>query len=162
MSEAGTVDPRWARAAEAITDGPEAGWQRWLLVGDGRFLDAVGQARFRAVGPNRAQVRVDTGRAQQNLGEALHGGFLSAFADHAMFVGLRALNKFTLGDAVTLDLSMQYLDAGRPGEPVDAYVELLRETGRLIWVRGTVHQGADERLVAAFNGTLRKVRRAER
>ena len=69
MSDAdGALDPRWARSSEAIAEGPEAGWQRWLLVGDGRFLDAVGQARFRAVGPNRAQVRVDTGWAQQNLG----------------------------------------------------------------------------------------------
>ena len=148
-----------AAASELITDGPDAGWHRWLLVNDGRFLDAVGQARFRAVSDTVGQVRVDTSRRHQNLGNALHGGFLSAFADHAMFVGLRALKRITMGDAVTLDLYLQYLDAGRAGEPVDAFVEVLRETGRLVFVRGTISQGPDARVIASFTGTLRKVRR---
>jgi acyl-coenzyme A thioesterase PaaI-like protein len=61
------------------------------------------------------------------------------------------------GDAagsVTLDLSTQFIGAGQVGEPLDAVVEALRETRRLLFLRGTVMQG--DHLVAAFNGTVRK------
>jgi acyl-coenzyme A thioesterase PaaI-like protein len=55
---------------------------------------------------------------------------------------------------VTLDLSVQFIGAGVVGEPMDAEVELLKETGRLLFMRGLVLQG--ETRVAAFSGTIRK------
>ena len=58
------------------------------------------------------------------------------------------------GAAVTLDLSVQFIGAGVIGKPLEAEVELLKETGRLLFMRGIVSQG-DER-VAAFSGTIRK------
>jgi acyl-coenzyme A thioesterase PaaI-like protein len=57
--------------------------------------------------------------------------------------------------AVTLDCSAQFLSPGEIGHPLDAEVELMRETGRLAFFRGRVLQ--DETLVAAFTGTLRKM-----
>ena len=157
MSEEGW---RASRAFEPISEGPEAGWNRWLLTFNGTFLDAIGQARFRATGERTALVRIDTGPAQANLAQALHGGWLTAFADHALFLCVRALRPVEIGDAVTLDLSMQFLGAGRVGEEVEAEIELVHETGRMIFLRGIVRQGAArERTVASFNGTLRKVQR---
>jgi acyl-coenzyme A thioesterase PaaI-like protein len=58
------------------------------------------------------------------------------------------------GTAVTLDLSVQFIGAGLVDEPLDAEVELLKETGRLLFMRGLVLQG--ETRVAAFSGTIRK------
>ena len=47
--------------------------------------------------------------------------------------------------------------AGRVGEPLDAVVELVRETGRLIFLRGLVVQGeGDSHIVLSFAGTIRK------
>jgi len=58
---------------------------------------------------------------------------------------------------VTLDLSTQFVGAGRVGEPLDAVVELVRETGRLIFLRGLVVQGeGDSHIVLSFAGTIRK------
>jgi acyl-coenzyme A thioesterase PaaI-like protein len=59
--------------------------------------------------------------------------------------------------AVTLDLSTRFLSPGRIGVPLDAEVELLRETGRLIFLDGRVTQ--DGELVASFTGALRKASR---
>jgi acyl-coenzyme A thioesterase PaaI-like protein len=59
-----------------------------------------------------------------------------------------------VAQAVTLDCSVQFLSGGAIGVPLDAEVELLRETGRLAFFRGRVLQG--EEVVAAFTGTLRK------
>jgi acyl-coenzyme A thioesterase PaaI-like protein len=56
--------------------------------------------------------------------------------------------------AVTLDLNTQFLSPGRLGIPLDAEVELLRETGRLAFFRGRLVQGED--VVASFSGALRK------
>ena len=55
---------------------------------------------------------------------------------------------------MTLELSTQFIGAGRPDEPLDAVVEVLRETGRMLFLRGDVVQ--DDRLVAAFSGLVRK------
>jgi acyl-coenzyme A thioesterase PaaI-like protein len=55
---------------------------------------------------------------------------------------------------VTLDLSVQFIGAGALDAPIEAEVELLRETGRLIFLRGLIVQA--EQRVASFSGTVRK------
>ena len=62
--------------------------------------------------------------------------------------------------AVTLDCSVRFLSPGRIGVPLDAEVELLRETKRLAFFAGKVVQ--DGELVAAFTGALRKSSRPVR
>jgi hypothetical protein len=42
-------------------------------------------------------------------------------------------------------------------EPLDSVVEVLRETGRMVFMRGQVEQG--EHLVASFSGLVRKAPR---
>ena len=39
---------------------------------------------------------------------------------------------------------------------MEARVELLRETGRLLFLRGLVVQGDDAEVMAEFSGTIRK------
>jgi hypothetical protein len=63
---------------------------------------------------------------------------------------------------VTLDLSTQFMGRGNIGEPIEAQVELLRETGRLLFMRGLIVQGegvAEEKILA-FAGTIRKPTKA--
>ena len=55
---------------------------------------------------------------------------------------------------MTLEAHTQFIGAGELEEPLDAVIEILKETRRLTFMRGTVVQG--ENLVAAFSGTIRK------
>ena len=56
---------------------------------------------------------------------------------------------------VTLELSTQFVGAGDKTRPLDAMTELVRETGKLAFVRGEVVQ--DDDTVAAYSGILRKL-----
>ncbi|QJU58844.1 PaaI family thioesterase [Sphingomonas sp. AP4-R1] len=102
-----------------------------------------------------ARLRIDTHRGHQNVGGSLHGGFLMALADQALFIVPTALGYNVLG-GVTVDTSCQFIGAGQVGKPADAVVEVLRETGRMLFARGMIEQ--DGAPVMAFSGTLRKPR----
>jgi uncharacterized protein (TIGR00369 family) len=89
-----------------------------------------------------------------NLGDMVHGGAILTFIDMAMFAGGYVAGA-DLGPSVTLDLSAQFLSPARLGVPLDASVELLRESKRMAVMRGLVEQ--EEIVVAAWSGTLRKL-----
>lgn len=55
---------------------------------------------------------------------------------------------------MTLDLNSHFVGAGKVGQPLDAEVEIIRETGRLMFLRGLVVQAGET--VCAFTGTIRK------
>jgi acyl-coenzyme A thioesterase PaaI-like protein len=80
---------------------------------------------------------------------------LLGFMDMALFAAGRAFGVLTAGTAATLDLATQFI-AGAPLEdgPIEARVELLRETGRLLFLRGLIVQG--ETITTSFTGTIRK------
>jgi acyl-coenzyme A thioesterase PaaI-like protein len=120
-----------------------------------RFNGALGRMIVQPAGPNRGRVRILPEHGQSNLGDAVHGGAILSLIDVALFAGGHMAGMSDT-DAVTLDLQTHFIAAGRLGVPLDAEVELLRETGRLVFLRGTVVQG--EETVAAFGGTLRKIR----
>ena len=88
------------------------------------------------------------------------GGFglarvTDGFMDVALFAGARGLGVLQAGGAVTLDLSAQFIGGGRIGPPLEARIELLRETSRMLFLRGLVVQEATP-VIASFTGTLRK------
>ena len=92
-------------------------------------------------------------RLQSNLGNVVHGGAILTFIDMAMFAGGYAAGG-DFGPSVTLDLSAQFLSPAELGAPLDATVEILRESKRLAVMRGLVEQ--EGRIVASWSGTLRK------
>jgi uncharacterized protein (TIGR00369 family) len=137
-------------------DGPWAGWLVWTDPVAGTFLDAsIGRSYSRGNGQGKATVMLETRPSHANRLGALHGGFLAGFADHAYFAGLTAMGRPEQAAAVTVDLSMQYCGSGEVGSPLQAEVELLHETGRLMFMRLTIHQ--DDKLVASSTATVRKV-----
>jgi len=137
-----------------VADGPWAGWLSWADRVPGTFLDAIGVSYSRSDAPGRATVMVATLPSHNNRMDALHGGFLASFADHAYFAGLCAMGRLEQAGAVTVDLNMQYCGSGRIGVDLRAEIELLRETGRLIFMRLTLWQ--EDVLVAASSATFRK------
>ena len=152
MSEAG--DSPAAKPAFLYAPDPDnPGWFTWTLSDPTRFNSLLGPMRVRMEG-DLARVRMHPEHVHTNLSNALHGGTILSFIDVSIFAASRMFGLIEAGTAVTLDLSVQFIGAGRPGVPLDAEVEMLRETGRLLFLRGLVVQEDDR--VASFAATIRK------
>ena len=135
-------------------DPEHPGWWTWDLPPDERYNATIGKLLVRGEGRGLARCRMFPDKKQSNLGEVVHGGAILTFIDMAMFAGGHAAGA-ALGPAVTLDLSAHFLSAARLGVPIDATVELLRESKRLVAMRGLVEQAGGT--VASWTGTLRKL-----
>ncbi|MGB5077547.1 MAG: PaaI family thioesterase [Sphingorhabdus sp.] len=136
-------------------DPDHPGWLKWQMTDSSRFNStALGKMLVRNDGDGQARVRMFPEHRHSNLANAVHGGTILGFIDVAMFGASRMFGLIDAGAAVTLDLSVQFMGAGVVGEPMDAEVELLKETGRLLFIRGLVIQG--DCRIAAFSGTIRK------
>lgn len=129
------------------------GWSTWNVDDPERFNHVIEPLLVRAGAPGVGWCRFFPQRRHSNLGGVVHGGALMTFVDCALFAG-GAIAGAGVMRAVTLDCSVQFLAPAQVDAPVDAEVELLRETGRLAFFRGRVLQG--DALIAAFTGTLRK------
>ncbi len=126
---------------------------RWELRDPTRFNAFLGPILTRIDG-DKALVRMTTERRHSNLADSTHGGTLLGFMDAALFAAARTFGVLSAEGAVTLDLSAQFIGTSRIGEAIVAEVELLRETGRMLFMRGLVKQ--DENVLASFSGTVRK------
>ena len=131
------------------------GWWSWDLPDDGRFHAVIGRLLVRSGGPGRGTCRMFPDARHTNLGGILHGGAILTFIDIALFAG-GTMAGAAVARGVTLDCSTRFLAPGRPDVPLDAEVELLRETKRLVFLQGRVIQ--DGKLIATFSGMLRKAR----
>jgi uncharacterized protein (TIGR00369 family) len=139
-----------------ITEGPFAGWMRWRDEPNGRFSDiALGQFYFRDEDQNKVRCRIDTGHRHTNNADFIHGGMMMAFADMAYFAVAWKLLEDVF--AVTLSATFEFVGAAKPGEPIDAVGEILKETGKLIFVHVRMEQNGQ--LVATTTATLRKLSR---
>ncbi len=137
-----------------LIEGKWAGWAAWSDPHPDTFLQAIGRGYLKAMGPGKAHVALETRLSHRNRLDTLHGGMIAAFADHAFFGGLWAMGHEYQINGVTIDLSLQYLGAGKVGPDLLAEVELLRETGRLMFLRMLITQDGES--VAAATATLRK------
>ena len=140
---------------ELIETGEHAGWLRWDREPDGRFQSMLGAIYFRADGQGNVHSRMPTERKHSNLLGYLHGGFIMSFIDMAMFAII--FPQLEKSGAVTLSCATDFLTAGVVGDPIEATGEILKETGKLLFVRGLVTQNSAN--VASFTGTMRKVPR---
>jgi len=138
-------------------DPDHPGWWSWDLADDTKFNSVIGKLLVRADGPGRAVCRMFPEGRHSNLGDMVHGGAILTFVDMAFFAGGRLAGADVVR-AVTLDCSVRFLSRGRIGVPLDAEVELLRETKRLVFLAGRLVQEGE--LVASFSGALRKAGKA--
>ena len=140
-------------------DPDHPGWWSWDLTSQGeRFNAVIGKLLVRPEGPGRATCRMFPETRHSNLGDMVHGGAILTFIDMAFFAGGRIAGADVIR-AVTLDCQVQFLGRGRIGVPLDAQVELLRETRNLAFFQGRIVQ--EDEIVAGFSGTLRKAGRKE-
>jgi acyl-coenzyme A thioesterase PaaI-like protein len=146
------MDPLPSFISEPDPDHP--GWQSWQLRDQSRYNAFLGRMLVRKDAQGKAWTRMFPELRHSNLSDALHGGTLTGFVDISLFAAARMFGLLDPGPAVTLDLSFQFIAGGRIGEPLDCEMELLKETGRLLFLRGLARQGDD--VIASFSGTIRK------
>ena len=146
-----------AAAIRPHRDGPDAeGFHGFTFGGDGHNA-GYGRIRARGEGGAMSRVRFETGRRSANVNGAVHGGFMLSCVDQAIFIGPVAIGRLPVpGSAVTLGLSTQFLAPGDTDIPLDCIVEIVSETGRLIFLRGQLEQ--EGRALLTYQATLRKVR----
>ena len=101
------------------------------------------------------RVRIATGPTRGNVQGFVHGGFLIGFLDQALFVGPVAIGRLKFASAVTLNLATQFVGAATMDRPVDCLIEIVGETGRMLFLRGTMVQG--DHVVLSYQATLRKL-----
>lgn len=129
------------------------GWMNWTFGDESRYNSFLGEIIVRVV-DGVAQVRMTPERRHSNFGDNVHGGALLGFIDVALFAAIRSFGLLDAGPAVTLDLNTHFIGAGKIGEILEARIDLLRETRRMLFLRGLLVQ-RDE-IVCEFSGTVRK------
>jgi uncharacterized protein (TIGR00369 family) len=134
------------------------GWHQWTLRDAHRFNSFLGkilvQSHSEEAGNESALVRMFPDVQHSNLLDAVHGGAILGFIDVALFAACYHLDALSTGPSVTLDLSSQFMAPARLNAPLDAQIDVLRSTRRLVFLRGLVVQG-DAR-ICAFSATIRK------
>ncbi len=135
--------------------GGEPGWHSWNLKDRTRYNTAVlGDMRVRREG-EQCRLRMFPQRHHTNLGDNIHGAATLGLIDIALFATMHVLGTRRDGFPVTLELSTQFVGAGDPERPLDALSEIVRETGRMLFVRGQAVQGED--VIASYSGIVRKL-----
>ncbi|MFM5918337.1 MAG: PaaI family thioesterase [Novosphingobium sp.] len=144
------------RGFRSEPDPDNPGWHTWQLNDATRFNSWMfPKLLVRRDDDGKARLRMFPEHRHTNLGNNIHGGTVMALVDIALFACARQLGIIEAGTAVTLDLNVQFIGAGKPGVACDAVTELLKETRRLVFLRGIVEQGGGS-IIAAFSGTIRK------
>ena len=92
---------------------------------------------------------METGQRHSNGLGYLHGGFIMSFIDMAMFSFI--FRQLENSAAVTLSCATDFLSPGLVGKPLFATGEILKETGKMLFVRGLVTQ--DGVNTASFTAT---------
>lgn len=137
-------------------DSDNPGWFTWELKDQTRFNSVVmGKLITRREG-NMCRLRMFPERRHTNLQDIVHGATTLSLIDIALFAAMHTLTEGEAGPAVTLELSTQFMAAGQADRPLDAVTEIMRETGRLLFLRGEVIQGKAR--VAGYSALVRKTK----
>ena len=144
-------------------DPDNPGWHTWNRPDPTGFNGhALGPLIVRAEADGSIRLRLALGHRHTSGRDHVHGGIILGLIDVGLFTGpalaLGPDQGARLLGAVTLELTTQFIGGARLGQPLDVVTQVLKETGRLVFVRGLVEQG--DTLVASFSGTLRKPSRA--
>ena len=137
-------------------DPENPGWNHWNLKDPTLFNGAVMGKLITRVDPDgKARLRMFPQRHHQNLQGIIHGAVTLSLIDIALFTTMHTIGSGNAGPSVTLELSTQFVGGGDPARVMDAVTEIVRETGKLVFVRGMVVQEDDT--VASFSGIVRKM-----
>ncbi|MEO6432445.1 MAG: PaaI family thioesterase [Sphingomicrobium sp.] len=140
----------------AKPDPEHSGWFSWGEFTRGSFAAATGKLIFKPDGSGRGIVRMFPTTDHMNMGGSLHGGAVMSFIDMSMFAGGLCAG-MERAHYVTLDMTTHFLARGQAGSPLDAHVELVRQTRGHAFIQGIVRQDGEP--CYTFAGTLKRVNR---
>ncbi|APG61949.1 hypothetical protein LPB140_02915 [Sphingorhabdus lutea] len=150
----------------------EPGWYSWDMVDKDRYNQFLAPIRIKMGQDGIALVRMTPRIEHSNLGNMVHGGALLGFIDVALFAGCAIYRVGREGPSLTVDLQTIFIGAGKLDRDLFAKVEIMRETGRMIFIRGTIVQSDEDAavgngeidedkltyLVASFSGIIKKTK----
>ena len=140
----------------AQPDPDHPGWFSWGDFPRGSFASRTGRLLFRPEGEGMATVRMFPDDSHLNMGGSIHGGAVMSFIDMALFAGGRCAG-MAEGHYVTLDLHVHFVARGRIDEPLDAKVQLVKQTaGGIVFLSGVCEQGGEPSY--SFTGTLKRIK----
>lgn len=149
-----------ALSEDIFEHGPDPehpGWRHWNLKDQTLFNGAVmGKLITRVDDDGRSRLRMFPERKHENLQGIIHGAVTLALIDISMFTTMHTIGSGQAGPSVTLELSTQFVGGGDMKRPLDAVNEIVRETGKLVFIRGQCLQ--DDDVVASYSGIVRKIR----
>ena len=131
------------------------GWYSWNPHDKTRFNAVVMGDLITRREDDACRLRMVPEHKHTNLQGMLHGATILGLIDIALFATVHLLGTGEAGPSVTLELSTQFVGAGKPDLPLDAVTEIVRETGRMVFLRGQVVQ--EDHVVASFSGIVRKL-----
>ena len=141
--------------------GGEDGWFTWNMVDRTRFNTAVlGEMRVRREGA-LCRLRMFPERRHTNLTDNIHGGVTLALIDISLFSAMHINGSGEAGPSVTVELSTQFVGGANPNLPLDAVTEIVRETGKMLFLRGQcvqVQADGTQDIIASYSGIVRKMR----
>jgi uncharacterized protein (TIGR00369 family) len=139
----------------AQEDADHPGWYSWGDFPPSSFASATGRLLFKPDGERRGVVRMFPTESHMNMGGSIHGGAVMSFIDMAMFAGGRCAG-MAQGHYVTLDMTTHFLARGQVGVPLDAHLELVKQTRGHVFMQGTVTQDGEP--CYSFTGTLKRIK----
>ena len=110
----------------------------------------------RIVDSSHRVFRIYPGVKQSNTGGFLHGGFILALADFALSYGTFDYNDRP--PAMTLNINVNFLRAGRPGEALDITVTTRKQSGSVLFADAVFMVG--NKTIAQATGVFRPMRPA--
>jgi acyl-coenzyme A thioesterase 13 len=139
----------------ATPDPDHPGWFSWGDFPRGSFAGATGRLLFKPDGAGRGLTCMFPTEDHMNMGGSIHGGAVMSFIDMSLFAGALCAG-MQRGHYVTLDLTTHFLARGRAGTPLEAHVELIRQTRGHAFMQGVVRQDGEP--CYSFTGTLKRIR----
>jgi len=136
--------------AVEMTSGEFAGWRYW---NHDPFENRAGPFFMRRETDGGYVSAFRAADRHMNGAGAMHGGCLMTFADFSLFA--IATDELGGANAVTLNLSGDFLGAVPPGALVEARGEVTRGGGKTIFVRGLIT--GDGTPALSFTGIIRKL-----
>ncbi len=130
-----------------MTDSIPEGFERWLPSSP--FMTHLAElgTLYRRDADGMLALRV--GHAHSNMHGMAHGGFLATLADSALGHTIAHEGQASV---VTVQMSVEYLNAVQPGDWLEAHVQIDKRGKRLIYA--TCHLKVDGRLMLKANAVF--------
>ncbi len=145
---------------EPVSSHPD--WSIWAPRDKENYNAFLGIMHVRAGGDglpgDMGRVRMFPEKRHRNLGDVLHGGTMMGFIDCALFGAMRILQLGPAAPSVTVELQTQFVGAAQMDQFLEARVEVTKETGSMLFMRGLVVQGDNAITVASFSAIIKKAR----